>query len=148
MKYLNGVISTDSSDSPSVLSLRPQRLRTWGRLSREDRVPNGTFPTTTNVHRGCVTGEFPSPTLCIYPYDRWNKDRVHFRIYILFSLLLAFSNRNTNIQCDSVKFWRTNVIAFLRLQKELQPRRARAFTAAERAASGAGVRYLGALNSY
>jgi hypothetical protein len=61
------VISTDSSDSSSVLSPRPQRLRTFPVKS----VSNGTFPTITNVRRGCVTEEFPLPyTVYIYPYDR------------------------------------------------------------------------------
>jgi hypothetical protein len=59
-KYFIGVISSDFSYSPSVLSPRPQRLRMWGRLPREDRVPNG-----------CVRGEFPFPyTMYKYPYDQ------------------------------------------------------------------------------
>jgi hypothetical protein len=66
-----GVISSDSSYFPSVLSSQPQRLRTWGRLPREDRVPNGRFPHDPNVHRGCVRGEFFFPdTVYKYPCDQ------------------------------------------------------------------------------
>jgi hypothetical protein len=77
---------------PSVLSPRPQRLRTWGRLPREDRVPNRRFPHDLNMHRGCMRGEFSFPnTAYKYPCDQWIKiTRVHFT----FSLLLIICTRN------------------------------------------------------
>jgi hypothetical protein len=92
-KYFVGVISSDSSYSSSVLSPRSQRLRTWGRLPREDHVPNGRFPHDPNVRRGCVWGEFSFPdTIYIYPCDQWIKITwVHFT----FCLLLAIPTRNT-----------------------------------------------------
>jgi hypothetical protein len=38
------VISTDFSDTPSVISPRPRRLCTWGSPPREACVSNGMFP--------------------------------------------------------------------------------------------------------